>query len=55
VVVVGFTASQTGKYNVESIRQINGLTLWLEQLQRAVAETGPLTPRRCGQPWTPPT
>ncbi|MEI7895330.1 MAG: amino acid ABC transporter substrate-binding protein, partial [Myxococcales bacterium] len=35
MVVVGFTASQTGKYNVESTRQINGLTLWLEQLNAA--------------------
>jgi ABC-type branched-subunit amino acid transport system substrate-binding protein len=31
-VVIGFTASQTGKYNVESTRQINGLNLWLNQV-----------------------
>jgi ABC-type branched-subunit amino acid transport system substrate-binding protein len=35
VVVVGFTASQTGKFNVESTRQINGLSLWVEQLNAA--------------------
>jgi branched-chain amino acid transport system substrate-binding protein len=34
-VVIGFTASQTGKLNVEAIRQINGLTLWLEQVNAA--------------------
>lgn len=34
-VVIGFTASQTGKYNVESTRQINGLNLWLEQVNEA--------------------
>jgi ABC-type branched-subunit amino acid transport system substrate-binding protein len=34
-VVIGFTASQTGKYNVESTRQINGLNLWLNQVDDA--------------------
>jgi ABC-type branched-subunit amino acid transport system substrate-binding protein len=34
-VVIGFTASQTGKYNVESTRQINGLNLWLDQVNSA--------------------
>lgn len=34
-VVIGFTASQTGKLNVEGIRQINGVNLWLEQLNAA--------------------
>ncbi|MFP3868427.1 MAG: amino acid ABC transporter substrate-binding protein [Desulfobacteraceae bacterium] len=31
-VVIGFTASQTGKLNVEGTRQINGLNLWIEQV-----------------------
>jgi branched-chain amino acid transport system substrate-binding protein len=30
--LVGFTASQTGKLNVESTRQINGLNLWIKQV-----------------------
>lgn len=34
-VVIGFTASQTGKFNVEATRQINGLTLWMEQVNAA--------------------
>jgi ABC-type branched-subunit amino acid transport system substrate-binding protein len=34
-VVIGFTASQTGKLNVEAIRQINGLNLWVEQMNKA--------------------
>jgi ABC-type branched-subunit amino acid transport system substrate-binding protein len=34
-VVIGFTASQTGTYNVESTRQINGLNLWLNQVNDA--------------------
>ncbi|MCB9456579.1 MAG: amino acid ABC transporter substrate-binding protein [Anaerolineaceae bacterium] len=33
--VIGFTASTTGKYNVESTRQINGLNLWLNQVNEA--------------------
>ncbi|MCB9453476.1 MAG: amino acid ABC transporter substrate-binding protein [Anaerolineaceae bacterium] len=33
--VIGFTASTTGKYNVESTRQINGLNLWLSQVNEA--------------------
>lgn len=31
-VVIGFTASQTGKLNVEGIRQINGMNLWMEKV-----------------------
>ena len=31
-IVIGFTASQTGKFNVEATRQINGLHLWMEQV-----------------------
>lgn len=34
-VVIGFTASKTGTYNVESTRQINGLNLWLNQINGA--------------------
>ncbi|MHB8069647.1 MAG: amino acid ABC transporter substrate-binding protein [Desulfobaccales bacterium] len=34
-IVIGFTASQTGKLNVEAIRQINGLNLWVEQVNKA--------------------
>ena len=34
-VTLGFTASQTGKLNVEAIRQINGINLWIEQLNKA--------------------
>lgn len=34
-VVIGFTASQTGKLNIESTRQVNGLTLWIEQVNAA--------------------
>lgn len=34
-VIIGFTASQTGKLNVEATRQINGLTLWMEQVNAA--------------------
>ncbi len=34
-VVIGFTASQTGKYNVELTRQVNGLNLWLNQINDA--------------------
>ncbi len=30
--VIGFTASQTGKYNVSSTRQVNGLKLWMDQV-----------------------
>lgn len=33
--VIGFTASQTGKYNVESTRQLNGLNLWISQVNAA--------------------
>jgi ABC-type branched-subunit amino acid transport system substrate-binding protein len=34
-VVIGFTASQTGKLNVEGMRQINGLNLWMERANAA--------------------
>ena len=34
-VTLGFTASQTGNLNVEAIRQINGLNLWIEQVNKA--------------------
>lgn len=34
-VVIGFTASQTGKLNVEGMRQINGLNLWMETANAA--------------------
>jgi len=34
-VTIGFTASQTGSLNVESTRQINGLNLWIEQVNAA--------------------
>lgn len=33
--VIGFTASQTGALNVESMRQANGLNLWLKQVNAA--------------------
>ena len=29
---IGFTTSQTGSLNVESVRQTNGLNLWVEQV-----------------------
>jgi len=31
-VVIGFTSSQTGNLNVSSIRQVNGLQLWVDQI-----------------------
>ncbi|MBM4274254.1 MAG: branched-chain amino acid ABC transporter substrate-binding protein [Deltaproteobacteria bacterium] len=31
-VTIGFTASQTGKLNVEGMRQVNGLNLWVDQV-----------------------
>jgi branched-chain amino acid transport system substrate-binding protein len=34
-VTLGFTASQTGKLNVEGMRQINGLNLLIEQVNKA--------------------
>lgn len=34
-VVIGFTASNTGKYNVESTRQVNGLKLWMNNVNNA--------------------
>ncbi|GAB4501449.1 MAG: amino acid ABC transporter substrate-binding protein [Anaerolineales bacterium] len=33
--IIGFTASQTGKLNVESTRQNNGLKLWMDQVNAA--------------------
>jgi ABC-type branched-subunit amino acid transport system substrate-binding protein len=33
--LIGYTASQTGKYNLESTRQINGLRLWMNQVNDA--------------------
>lgn len=34
-IIIGFTASQTGKLNVEGMRQMNGLNLWVEQVNKA--------------------
>ncbi len=34
-ITLGFTASQTGKLNVEAIRQINGINLWIEHVNKA--------------------
>jgi branched-chain amino acid transport system substrate-binding protein len=34
-VVIGYTASRTGKLNVEGMRQINGLSLWIDQVNAA--------------------
>lgn len=34
-VTIGFTASQTGKYNVESSRQTNGLKMWVNDVNNA--------------------
>jgi len=34
-VVIGFTAYRTGKLNVEGMRQINGVNLWIEQVNKA--------------------
>ncbi|NOZ50493.1 MAG: ABC transporter substrate-binding protein [Chloroflexi bacterium] len=34
-VTIGFTASQTGKYNVESSRQTNGLKMWVDDVNNA--------------------
>jgi ABC-type branched-subunit amino acid transport system substrate-binding protein len=34
-VIIGFTASQTGKLNMEGMRQVNGLNLWIEQVNKA--------------------
>ncbi len=33
--VIGFTASENGSLNVESERQVNGLNLWIEQVNAA--------------------
>ncbi len=35
VVTIGYTASITGKYNVSSGRQVNGLKLWMQQVNDA--------------------
>lgn len=40
-VTIGFTASQTGKYNVESDRQVSGLNLWMKQVDEAGGVTLP--------------
>ncbi len=32
---IGYTTSQTGKYNVSSLRQVNGLTLWMNEVNDA--------------------
>jgi branched-chain amino acid transport system substrate-binding protein len=32
---IGFTTSQTGKYNVSSLRQVNGLMLWMNEVNDA--------------------
>ncbi len=34
-VVIGFTTSQTGSYNVSSLRQVNGLQLWMNEVNGA--------------------
>ncbi len=34
-ITLGFTASQTGAFNVEAIRQINGLNLWIDTVNQA--------------------
>ena len=34
-VLIGFTASKTGKLNVEATRQINGLNLWVDEVNKA--------------------
>jgi len=33
--VIGFTTSQTGKYNVSSLRQVNGFLLWMNEVNDA--------------------
>ena len=33
--IIGFTASENGSLNVESERQVNGLNLWIEQVNAA--------------------
>jgi branched-chain amino acid transport system substrate-binding protein len=33
--IIGYTASQTGKYNVSSTRQVNGLNLWMKEVNDA--------------------
>ncbi len=33
--MIGFTTSQTGKQNVSSTRQVNGLMLWMDQVNEA--------------------
>jgi branched-chain amino acid transport system substrate-binding protein len=34
-VTIGFTTSQTGNYNVSSTRQVNGLRLWMDEVNEA--------------------
>jgi branched-chain amino acid transport system substrate-binding protein len=33
--VIGFTTSQTGSYNVSSLRQVNGLLQWMNEVNDA--------------------
>lgn len=33
--IIGFTTSQTGTYNVSSTRQVNGLRLWMDEVNAA--------------------
>ncbi len=33
--IIGYTASQTGKYNVSSTRQVNGLNQWMKEVNDA--------------------
>jgi ABC-type branched-subunit amino acid transport system substrate-binding protein len=33
--IIGYTASQTGKYSVSSTRQVNGLNLWMKEVNDA--------------------
>ncbi len=40
-VLIGYTASNTGKYNVESDRQVNGFNLWMKQVNDAGGLTLP--------------
>jgi ABC-type branched-subunit amino acid transport system substrate-binding protein len=34
-ITIGYTASLTGKYNVESTRQVHGFHLWMDQVNKA--------------------
>jgi branched-chain amino acid transport system substrate-binding protein len=35
IMTIGFTTSQTGTYNVSSTRQVNGLKLWMDEVNAA--------------------